>query len=153
MLIHFLAKSCWSLSIVVAHIVWDRIQSGQLFGQTQEILHLSLSASSRKSDIMNTTEEKQAQQAVTSHKGLLQRRSFHNLTEDIGTRDLESAAMSRQGSNQSQMSSASFDLKDEQIVAGQPNNFGTVVPGVYRSSYPQEADYPFIQELELKTIM
>ncbi|ROV93050.1 hypothetical protein VPNG_09432 [Cytospora leucostoma] len=36
---------------------------------------------------------------------------------------------------------------------GQPINFGTVVPGVYRSSYPREEDYEFIQKLKLKTIV
>jgi tyrosine-protein phosphatase SIW14 len=36
---------------------------------------------------------------------------------------------------------------------GQPNNFGTVVPGVYRSSYPQTEDYPFLQKLGLKTVV
>jgi hypothetical protein len=32
-------------------------------------------------------------------------------------------------------------------------NFGTVVPGVYRSSYPRSHHYPFIQSLKLKTIV
>lgn len=36
---------------------------------------------------------------------------------------------------------------------GQPMNFGTVVPGVYRSSYPQSEDYPFLQKLNLKTVV
>ena len=34
-----------------------------------------------------------------------------------------------------------------------PVNFGIVVPGVYRSSYPRPQDYPFIKDLGLKTIM
>jgi len=34
-----------------------------------------------------------------------------------------------------------------------PENFGVVVPGVYRSSFPQTADYAFIQRLGLKTIV
>ncbi|KAL1877581.1 hypothetical protein VTK73DRAFT_8490 [Phialemonium thermophilum] len=34
-----------------------------------------------------------------------------------------------------------------------PVNFGVVVPGVYRSSYPQPEDYDFIKELGLKTII
>jgi tyrosine-protein phosphatase SIW14 len=36
---------------------------------------------------------------------------------------------------------------------GQPTNFGTVVPGVYRSSYPQSEDYPFLEKLGLKTVV
>lgn len=36
---------------------------------------------------------------------------------------------------------------------GKPINFGTVIPGVYRSSYPQTEDYPFLQKLGLKTVV
>ncbi|KAJ1338431.1 tyrosine-protein phosphatase SIW14 [Microdochium nivale] len=32
-------------------------------------------------------------------------------------------------------------------------NFGIVVPGLYRSGYPQAQDYPFVQTLKLKTIV
>ncbi|KAI0203187.1 tyrosine phosphatase family-domain-containing protein [Astrocystis sublimbata] len=34
-----------------------------------------------------------------------------------------------------------------------PLNFSTVCEGLYRSSYPQAGDYPFIQQLKLKTIV
>ncbi|KAJ2906972.1 hypothetical protein MKZ38_009835 [Zalerion maritima] len=34
-----------------------------------------------------------------------------------------------------------------------PFNFGTVIPGVYRSSYPQEHDYRFIKSLGLRSIV
>ncbi|CCC10869.1 hypothetical protein SMACR_12110 [Sordaria macrospora] len=36
---------------------------------------------------------------------------------------------------------------------GRPKNFGIVVPGVYRSSFPQSEDYPFIESLGLKTMV
>ncbi|KAK1778114.1 tyrosine phosphatase family-domain-containing protein [Copromyces sp. CBS 386.78] len=36
---------------------------------------------------------------------------------------------------------------------GRPKNFGVVVPGVYRSSFPQTEDYPFIEGLGLKTMV
>ncbi|KAK4655869.1 tyrosine-protein phosphatase siw14 [Podospora pseudocomata] len=36
---------------------------------------------------------------------------------------------------------------------GRPSNFGVVVPGVYRSSFPQSEDYGFIEGLKLKTIV
>ncbi|KAK3486380.1 tyrosine phosphatase family-domain-containing protein [Neurospora crassa] len=36
---------------------------------------------------------------------------------------------------------------------GRPKNFGVVVPGVYRSSFPQTEDYPFIEGLKLKTMV
>lgn len=157
MLIHFLAKTCWSLSLVIAQIVWYRVRSGACSTREQEALCHLLSASSEKADTMSTTEE---QQAVSSHRGLLQRRSFYSVVEESATKETESVAMSRQSSSQSQKSSASVvsDIStqvsmDEKMPTGQPTNFGTVVPGVYRSSYPQEADYPFIQKLGLKTIM
>ncbi|KAL2131902.1 hypothetical protein VTI74DRAFT_4458 [Chaetomium olivicolor] len=38
-------------------------------------------------------------------------------------------------------------------VEPRPVNFGVVVPGVYRSSFPQSDDYAFIKELKLKTIV
>ncbi len=38
-------------------------------------------------------------------------------------------------------------------VEGRPVNFGVVVPGVYRSSFPQSQDYEFIETLKLKTIV
>lgn len=156
MLIHFLAKSCWTFLLVGVHIVWDRTRSGPPYEKNKENLPLPPSAT-KEDGIMSNTEE---QQAVSSHKGLLQRRSFYNAVESRGAIDLESAAMSRQSSVQSQRSSLSLasdgwkrDAAEEGVATGQPSNFGTVVPGVYRSSYPQEADYPFIQKLGLKTIM
>lgn len=38
-------------------------------------------------------------------------------------------------------------------IEGRPVNFGIVVPGVYRSSFPQSEDYAFIEDLKLKTIV
>ena len=38
-------------------------------------------------------------------------------------------------------------------VEGRPKNFGVVVPGVYRSGFPQSEDYPFIEGLKLKTMV
>jgi hypothetical protein len=39
------------------------------------------------------------------------------------------------------------------MPAVQPLNFGLVVPGVYRSSYPQAQDYDYLRGLKLKTIV
>lgn len=155
-LIHFLAKSCWTLLLVVVQIVWERTQRGQPHENKQQTFDFPLSVS-KKAGIMSNIEE---QQTASTHKGLLQRRSFYNMVENSDAKDLESAAMSRQNSSQSQMSSLSLasdgwtkNRVDDKVAMGQPTNFGTVVPGVYRSSYPQEADYPFLQKLGLKTIM
>ncbi|RFU25432.1 Protein-serine-threonine phosphatase/Protein-tyrosine-phosphatase/4-nitrophenylphosphatase, partial [Scytalidium lignicola] len=38
-------------------------------------------------------------------------------------------------------------------IAGQPANFGLVLPGVYRSSYPQKEDFEFLRTLGLKSIV
>ncbi|KAK5656241.1 hypothetical protein OQA88_5003 [Cercophora sp. LCS_1] len=38
-------------------------------------------------------------------------------------------------------------------TVGRPHNFGVVVPGVYRSSFPQTHDYTFIEALKLKTVV
>lgn len=38
-------------------------------------------------------------------------------------------------------------------TANRPLNFGIVVPGVYRSSYPRPHDFEFIRGLGLKTIV
>lgn len=38
-------------------------------------------------------------------------------------------------------------------LEGRPLNFGVIVPGFYRSSYPKPHDYEFLQSLELKTIV
>lgn len=151
MLIHFLVKSFWTLLLVVAQIAWHQLQSRHRNGNNETFNH-PLGVSSKTDVLMNTVEE---QQVVSSLRGLMQRRSFHNLAEQSGAKDVGSAAMSCQGSSQSQKSSLSLasDVMDEKMTMGQPSNFGTVVPGVYRSSYPQEASYPFIQKLRLKTIM
>lgn len=36
---------------------------------------------------------------------------------------------------------------------GRPHNFGVVVPGVYRSSYPKASDFEYIANLKLKTVV
>jgi tyrosine-protein phosphatase SIW14 len=38
-------------------------------------------------------------------------------------------------------------------MEGRPINFGVVVPGVYRSSYPKADDYAFLKGLKLKTVV
>lgn len=38
-------------------------------------------------------------------------------------------------------------------LEGRPLNFGVVIPGVYRSSYPKPHDYDYIKGLKLKTVV
>lgn len=112
-----------------------------------------------------------------SQKGLRERKSFLNTIEpdgmeqaDVGLeeRDVQSADMQRSSSGQSSLkslrsqpsisslateNSMSKETVESGNILGQPANFGTVAPGIYRSSYPKEADYAFLKELKLKTIM
>eukprot|EP01135_Chromosphaera_perkinsii_P005810 Nk52_evm10s366 gene=Nk52_evmTU10s366 len=39
------------------------------------------------------------------------------------------------------------------IVYVPPLNFGVVIPGVYRSGYPNRRNFPFLEKLSLKTIL
>lgn len=41
----------------------------------------------------------------------------------------------------------------EAPMMGRPVNFGIVVPGIYRSSYPQREDYAYLETLKLKTLV
>lgn len=38
-------------------------------------------------------------------------------------------------------------------LTGRPDNFGIVIPGIYRSSYPKGEDFEYIKSLGLKTIV
>lgn len=123
----------------------------------------------REARVMDTSK---IRQSAVSRKGLQQRRSFSNMIDHDGIEDLElvvgeaaaqSMEMQRSSSGQSSVKSWSSSTTTEislskkhaedDDIPGRPTNFGTVVPGVYRSSYPQEADYEFIQKLKLKTIV
>ncbi|KAK3314527.1 tyrosine phosphatase family-domain-containing protein [Apodospora peruviana] len=48
---------------------------------------------------------------------------------------------------------SSLSLDEFLPTMGRPINFGVVVPGVYRSSFPQTEDHGFIEALKLKTIV
>lgn len=44
-------------------------------------------------------------------------------------------------------------LRDAYAAGPPPVNFAVVLPGLYRSGYPEKQDYPFMQGLQLKTIV
>ncbi|KAG6359849.1 hypothetical protein INS49_010902 [Diaporthe citri] len=116
-------------------------------------------------------------ESAQSQKGLRERKSFMNTTEHGGTEqadvcleepEAQSMEMQRSQSGQSSLKSlrkqpsvsslateisVSKETVESKTILGQPANFGTVVPGIYRSSYPKEADYAFLQKLKLKTII
>ncbi|KAL5087394.1 hypothetical protein Trisim1_007794 [Trichoderma cf. simile WF8] len=65
------------------------------------------------------------------------------------------SAMSRSTSSGSVVSVTATNVSEFPAAPmdGRPVNFGLVVPGVYRSSYPKKEDYPFLKSLKLKTIV
>lgn len=65
------------------------------------------------------------------------------------------SAMSRSTSNSSVVSITPTHVTEFPTapMEGRPVNFGLVVPGVYRSSYPKKEDYAFLKDLKLKTIV
>lgn len=159
-LIHFLAKSGWTFLVLAVHIVW--VQSQCEWNYEKEQNKLEASASMQKETAM--MEKMEDKQSAADRKGLQQRKSYYTIMEHDIEKDT-SVEMRRQDSSLSSLTSQkSFSslasdgwvkdsTEDQVTTTGQPHNFGTVVPGVYRSSYPKEADYPFIQKLGLKTIV
>lgn len=157
-LVHFLAKVVLGLGLLAVQIVSSQIQ------QEKESKRLSKSITKRTvNGIMDHVEDNKS---AMGRKGLSYRKSYSSIPEHESTNQLHSAEMRRdnssgQSSLKSQTSTSSLTdsvwskdvALEEMALPGQPHNFGTVVPGVYRSSYPQEADYPFLQKLGLKTIM
>jgi tyrosine-protein phosphatase SIW14 len=66
-----------------------------------------------------------------------------------------SASSSRTSDSSASSISAYQSPSSEQIAPlnGRPHNFGIVVPGVYRSSFPRSHDFEYIKGLGLKTIV
>lgn len=172
-LIHFLARTGLEIALVLVHLVVLHAQQRQPPRHSADRhLDTATSFSFPFSNIFNKAMEKSDDTpAMETRGGAKQRRSYFSAaaeqehTQKLAV-DEQSVEMCREGSSgqsslksQSSLtslgteSSCSKEATDVIVHPGQPINFGTVVPGVYRSSYPQEADYPFIQKLGLKTIM
>lgn len=164
MLIHFLARLVVGIFLVVVQCVLWQSQYGWQKNEKKlkQWAGFNLTSSTgEETTIMDIVEDKQC---APGHKGLQQRKSYNNIAEHEQSEALQSVEMQRTGSSQSslysQQSASSLKTESgwskeslEEKIPGQPINFGTIVPGVYRSSYPQETDYPFIQKLGLKTIV
>jgi len=99
-----------------------------------------------------------------NERGKLRRQSRSNSTSSIDPRltqmvdvgkDLygilpkNSEEMGKQITQGIQAARASTNSK----VDGRPVNFGLVVPGIYRSSFPQVEDFEYLKTLHLKTIV
>jgi tyrosine-protein phosphatase SIW14 len=68
--------------------------------------------------------------------------------------DLEPRDAFHPPSTTSQQAYGSTHMLEKGLPAEhRPLNFGIVVPGVYRSSFPQSEDYAFIEALNLKTMV
>lgn len=161
-LIRFLAKLAVGIFLLVAQAVLFQSQEWPKNEKSWSKFNFPPGLTiHKKIAIMDKVEDNQS---VQNDKGLQQRRSYNSLVEQEQIEVPQAVEMCRTGSSQSSLKSEKSvsSLKSESSVVkeslvkktpGQPNNFGTVVPGVYRSSYPQEADYPFLQKLGLKTIV
>lgn len=151
-LIQFLATSVVGISLGLQALLLQGLQEWQT-NKEWNIFNFTFGVH-KTATTMERVEDKQSAQG---HKGLQQRRSYMSLSEQEQAGVLQAVDMRRTGSNQSTSSqkTESSIMKDssEDQIPGQPINFGMVVPGVYRSSYPKVADYPFLQQLKLKTIM
>jgi tyrosine-protein phosphatase SIW14 len=65
---------------------------------------------------------------------------------EMGSGDIEPA-------NHTQDSTTTVSRSESPQEDGRPINFGLVLPGIYRSSYPQTRDYPFLESLHLNTVV
>ncbi|SPJ75588.1 related to tyrosine-protein phosphatase SIW14 [Fusarium torulosum] len=66
------------------------------------------------------------------------------------------SASSSRTSDSSASSISAYQSPSSELIAplnGRPHNFGIVVPGVYRSSFPRSHDFEYIKGLGLKTIV
>lgn len=173
-LIEFFANTAVAVILVATHSISFQSQA-EYTRQKESTKYRGVSTGKdfkvREIRTMDTTKTRQS---TVSRKGLQQRRSFSNIMDHDGIEDVEAVmgevaaqSVEMQRSNSGQISLKSWDSTSsvttensvskkpagDDSVPGQPINFGIVVPGVYRSSYPQEADYDFIQKLNLKTIV
>jgi hypothetical protein len=176
-LILFLAKLIVFISLAVAQVIVLHGQTASSYQDWWRRTH-SVGVNIRKE--FRIMDAARGTEPAHSSKGLRERKSFLNQTEQdkMEQADVEvveepgvppqSTEMQRSQSGQSSImslrstpstssliteNSISKDTVGSGNILGQPANFGTVAPGIYRSSYPKEADYAFLQKLKLKTIM
>lgn len=174
-LILFLAKLVVAISLVVAQNILFQSRTGSSYQDwcRNYISWISTRKEFRIMDAVQSTESAQ------SSKGLRERKSFLSTAEqermEQAVVDVEEPEVAPQSSEMQRSQSAQSSIKSlrstpsmsslatenstskeplgSRNILGQPANFGTVVPGIYRSSYPKDADYAFLQQLKLKTII
>ncbi|KAK4077017.1 uncharacterized protein Triagg1_3984 [Trichoderma aggressivum f. europaeum] len=112
--------------------------------------NLSFSTSEMKTQSVADDRSLSEEQAISR----TQRRAAVQQTLPSSTAP-KASAMSRSTSNGSVVSITATNVTEFPTAPmyGRPVNFGLVVPGVYRSSYPKKEDYSFLKSLKLKTIV
>ncbi|KAF4344832.1 tyrosine phosphatase SIW14 [Fusarium beomiforme] len=105
------------------------------------------SRSSTRDEIMQETEE-------APFKG----RDASNVSRSgsLAAINMEHSLSSSSTSNSSASSISAYQSQSTDYTAplnGRPHNFGVVIPGVYRSSFPRSHDFEYLKGLGLKTIV
>ncbi|RFU81993.1 tyrosine phosphatase [Trichoderma arundinaceum] len=136
-----------------APLKYPRISPPQLLPQERNLASEGLSF---------TTEEMKTQSAVEElllgeeeATPLFQRRAAVQQTTTTPSTLPRTGAISLSASTGSVMSITTNHASEfpPAPMEGRPINFGLVVPGVYRSSYPKAEDYGFLKDLKLKTVV
>ncbi|KPM45571.1 hypothetical protein AK830_g964 [Neonectria ditissima] len=115
------------------------------------------SRSSNKEDMMQVVKDAEEGQSngvsIREATNIVRSQSTStvNNSETLTTKAYESTAMTASSSASSLSSTASGHPAAP--LNGRPLNFGIVVPGVYRSSYPKPSDFEYIKGLKLKTVV
>ncbi|PFH57597.1 hypothetical protein XA68_14804 [Ophiocordyceps unilateralis] len=122
----------------------------------------SVSSSQRsRHDSYGSAEEDASQDVGDGQRGTRDNTPAASLAPSLsrGERDASATSASRPGDKISTPTPAKVSAVTRAStfpvapLAGRPVNFGVVLPGVYRSSYPQPEDYAFLQSLQLKTVV
>ncbi|PHH59241.1 hypothetical protein CDD81_3541 [Ophiocordyceps australis] len=111
---------------------------------------------SSKEDMMQTARAmEEGLRSATIPRDLSTTNTPHSLTTANAGPDMTTLMTSNAtlaGDNKTSLTAPTADYPTVP-ANGHPVNFGVVIPGVYRSSYPKPEDYSFLQRLQLKTVI
>ncbi|PHH62071.1 hypothetical protein CDD82_2049 [Ophiocordyceps australis] len=110
---------------------------------------------SSKEDMMQTARAmEEGLRNATIPRDLSTINTPHSLTTASGGPDMTTSTASNAIYSDNKTPLAASTAEYPMVPAnGHPVNFGVVIPGVYRSSYPKSEDYSFLQRLHLKTVI
>lgn len=160
-LIHFFAKVVSGYGLLAAYFVFVEIQQEARWNWD------SITVKRHITSYRMEHSDKKVKESGAACKGLSLRRSYSSIVDhkqyekqrEVSVKMGREGSMAREGAESFITSTISLESTSpvesvhSTIPEQKPRNFGTVAPGIYRSSYPQEADYPFLEKLGLKTIM